>query len=183
MLYIQGSKGRQPDFRPPSEQSHAWGHNRSEERSDRQRPKLPPTLSPILTISSSIRKKVTWQGRLRRLAKQTKASATSMLSKRMAAMKDIPWTCSRISQAWVVSYRPSVWQQAHSLTSYSCTVNTQWILHCGQGRRFVGYGRLHILLITLTCSCTSSMEGTCATVKSPEGEENSTVVCMLWRNS
>ena len=39
-----------------------------------------------------MRKKDTWQGRLRRLAKQTKASATSILSKRMAAMKDMPCT-------------------------------------------------------------------------------------------
>ena len=46
-----------------------------------------------LTRHSSRRKKAIWQGRLRRLAKQMKASSTSMLSRSTAAMNDMPCTC------------------------------------------------------------------------------------------
>ena len=47
------------------------------------------------TIFSSILKKASWHGRLSKLAKQTKASATSMFSNKIAAMKDMPWTYER----------------------------------------------------------------------------------------
>lgn len=44
------------------------------------------------TIASSILKKATWQGLFSKLAKQMKASATSMFNNKTAAMKDIPCT-------------------------------------------------------------------------------------------
>lgn len=45
------------------------------------------------TRLSSTLKKATWHGRFNRFAKQIKASATSILRSKTAAMKDIPWTC------------------------------------------------------------------------------------------
>ena len=46
----------------------------------------------ILTDACCRRKKAIWHGRFNKLAKQTKASASSILSINTAAMKDIPCT-------------------------------------------------------------------------------------------